>query len=165
MTVETIKLLRSEEPFDLFWLKVNQRANNFMIGGPHMPHLHKRPRRFDDKSKGDRHENPKSLYRHYYEAIDLIINCIEGRFNQPGYRMYHTLKTVPLKACISENYEDDLDTVCQYYQDDFDQELLHTQLQTFAVHFQQIQEKPVNLTTKIIIFDVKNYFFPFLQLS
>ena len=43
MTVETIKLLRSDESFQLFWLKVNQRADSLGIDEPHLPHLHKRP--------------------------------------------------------------------------------------------------------------------------
>ncbi len=40
----------------------------------------------------------------------------------------------------------------------FDQNLLHTQLQTFAMHFQQVQEIPPDPTAKINIFDVKKYF-------
>ncbi len=159
MTVETIKLLRNDESFDLFWLKVNQRANNLGIEGPQLPRLHKRPRRFDEgSSEGDHHENSKSLFRqHYYEAIDLIINCIDDRFNQDGHRMYHSLETLLLKACISEDFESDLNSVCQFYKDDFDQNLLHTQLQTFAMHFQQVQEIPPDPTAKINIFDVKKY--------
>ena len=109
MTVETIKLLRSDESFDLFWLKVNQRANCLGIDEPHLPRIHKRPRRFDDgSSEGDHHDNPKSLYRqYYYEAIDLIISCIEDRFNQPGYKVYQTLENLLLKACKSEDFESD----------------------------------------------------------
>ena len=142
MTVETIKLLRSDESFQLFWLKVNQRADSLGVDEPHLPRLHKRPRRLDDgSSEGDHHDNHKSLYRqNYYKAIDLIINCIEDWFNQPGYKEYHTLESVLIKACKSLELESDLETICQFYDEDFDQDVLRTQLETFAVHFQQVHE-------------------------
>ena len=40
MTVKTIILLRSDESFQLFWLKVNQRADSLGIDEPHLPCLH-----------------------------------------------------------------------------------------------------------------------------
>ena len=160
MTVETIKLLRSDESFDLFWLKVNQRANCLGIDEPHLPRIHKRPRRFDDgSSEGDHHDNPKSLYRqYYYEAIDLIISCIEDRFNQPGYKVYQTLENLLLKACKSEDFESNLELICRFYKDDFDQDIFRTQLQTFAMYFQQVQERSSDPTKNVNIFDVKSYF-------
>ena len=48
MIVETIKLLRSDESFQLFWLKVNQRSDSHGIDEPRLPRLHKQPRRFDE---------------------------------------------------------------------------------------------------------------------
>ncbi len=86
MTVLTIKSLRNDEAFDNFWLKVNHTANSLQIGEPRLPRKRRAPCRLDDgSSAGDFHDNPKSLYRqYYYEEIDLLVTCIENRFNQPG---------------------------------------------------------------------------------
>ena len=45
-------------------------------------------RMYDDGlSTGDFHHTPKAYYKQFYfEAIDLIINCIQDRFDQPGYK-------------------------------------------------------------------------------
>ena len=160
MTVDTIKSLRSDRMFDLFWLKVNRLASEFDIDEPHLPRRRRVPRRLDDGlSEGDFHDDPKSLYRQlYYEAIDLTVNTIQDRFDQPGYRIYNSLETLLLRACKQEDFEDILQKVCKFYKDDFDQEILHTHLQTFGVHFQQVQDHPLEGNTKFTIFDIKEYF-------
>ncbi len=48
MAIETIKSLRSDESFDLFWEKVNGRAKEFDISEPQLPRSRKQPRRYDD---------------------------------------------------------------------------------------------------------------------
>lgn len=157
MTVQALKALRDDETCHLFWMKANLRATDLGVGEPQLPRRRKVPRRFDDGlSEGAFHEDPESLYRQqYYEAIDSIVNCIENRFNQPGYKIYRSLQTLLLKACKMEDHENDLETVCQFYKDDFDQDLLRTQLMTFGVHFQQVYAEATN--TEFTIFDIKNY--------
>ena len=157
MTVQTIQSIRSDEAFNLFWEKVNRYATDMDVSGPQLPRQRKLPRRYDDgSSRGDFHHTPKEHYRQYYfEAIDLIINCIKDRFDQPGYRIYSSLVTLLLKACKKEPLEDDLETVCTFYKDDFDRELLSMQLQTFGVHIQQTQELQ---SSSLAITDVKKMF-------
>ena len=61
-------------------------------------------------------------------------------------------------AAKQQELEDDLKAVCAFYKDDFDQEMLYAQLQTFGVHFQQtyqLQSKEVS--TKMTIFDITSY--------
>ena len=72
--------------------------------------------------------------------------------------MYQTLENLLLKACKSEDFESDLEFICRFYKDDFDQDLFRTQLQTFAMHFQQVQERSSDPTKNVNIFDVKSYF-------
>ena len=43
---------------------------------------------------------------------------------------------------------------CAFYHDDLDKELPHSQLQTFGIHFQTVEETAV----QILAFDVKQYF-------
>ena len=103
ITVQTLRSLRNEASFDLFWLKVNKIASDFGIGEPQFPRRRKVPRRYDDgQSEVSLMLRPiKSLYRQqYFEAIDLIVTCIEDRFNQPGYKTYQSLQSLLLKACM-----------------------------------------------------------------
>lgn len=90
MTVKTFESIRTDEAFDLFWEKVNRLATSFDVSDPQLSRQRKLPRRYDDGlSTGDFHHTPKTYYKQYYfEAIDLIINCIRDRFDQPGYKIY-----------------------------------------------------------------------------
>ena len=63
-----------------------------------------------------------------------------------------------MKACKQEEFKNDLEAVCGFYKDDFVKVLLHAQLQTFAVHFQQVMNEKETLD-KRSFFDLKNYFF------
>ncbi len=159
MTIETLKSIRMDEAFDIFWENVNLRATSLDITEPQLPRQHKRPNRFDDGlSGGDFPDTPKCLFRQlYYEALDLIINCIEQRFDQPGYHLYRRLEALFLKSFKQEDYEEELLAVSGFYGDDFNLDTLRTQLQIFGVHSLQTQigSAPV---TKVTIFDVKSYF-------
>ena len=72
---------------------------------------------------------------------------------------YHSLETLLIKTAKQQELEDDLKAVCAFYKDNFDQEMLYAQLQTFGVHFQktyQLQSKEAS--TKMTIFDINSYF-------
>ena len=45
-----------------------------------------------------------------------------------------------MKACKQEELREDLDTVCTFYWDNFEKDLLHSQLQTFGIHFRTVEE-------------------------
>ena len=159
MTVGTLKSLRSDDSFDLFWQTANSKASELDISEPVLPRLRRLPRRFDDGlSAGEFHDNPKAFYKQsYYEALDLIVSCIEDRFKQPGYRIYSSLESLLSKACKQEDQVSDLEVVCDFYRDDFDQELLRTQLQTLGVHYQQVRSRSGETsTTNLSIFDIKS---------
>ncbi len=157
MTVQTLKRIRSDESFDSFWVKVNRFVEDHEISEPELPRQRKRPRRYEEGSLDEHaHESPKYYFKqHYFEALDLIINCILNRFDQPGYKIYSSLETLLMKSCKGEDFEDTLNEVCAFYKDDFDRNLLHTQLQTFSVHFQKNCMDEVSTAT---IFDLKKYF-------
>ena len=111
MTIGTLKSLRNDQSFELFWTKVNQTTSNLDV--------------------------PKSLYRQkYYEAIDLIVACIEDRLNQPGFAKYHLLDSLLIKAFLQDEIESDVNVVCEFFHDDFDKDLLIAQLHTLGVQFQ-----------------------------
>ncbi len=86
MTVQTLKSLRNDSSFHLYWSKISKIAADLDVGEPQLPRRRRVPWRYDEgTSEGDYHSDPKAHYRQiYYEAIDLIVNCIENRFDQPG---------------------------------------------------------------------------------
>ncbi len=59
-----------------------------------------------------------------------------------------------LKACKQDELEENLDAVCEFYEDDFEREIHCSQLQTFGVHFREVEGSAANVS----IFDVKRYF-------
>ena len=161
MVVRTLQTLRNVESFDLFWLKVTKSGESLDVGEPQLPRQRKAPRRYDDGSAhGDFHADPKAYYRqHYFEAIDLVVNCITDRFQQPGYNVYRNLEQLLLKACQKEDITSEFDYVCLFYKDDFQPELLRAQLLTFGIDFQRIQREIYgDSDRKPIIFDIKEYF-------
>ena len=156
MTVATLNSMRSDDQFDLFWDLVVLKAEELGVDEPKLPRKRKLPHRYDDgSSSGDFPSPPKAHFKPaYFEAIDLITNCIQERFDQPGYQIYRSLETLLVKASKREEFQENLDDVCAFYHDDFDKELLHSQLQTFGIHFQTVEET----ATQISVFDVKRYF-------
>ena len=143
--------------FDLFWIKVTQRATSSGIDDPQLPCCTKRTRRYDDgHSEGDFHSTSKAYFRQsYYEAIDLVVGCIENRFDQPGYRICRTLESLLLKVFKQDDIADNLEAILSFYKDDLDNELLPVQFETFGTYFQQTQGDSVS---NISVFDVKSCF-------
>ena len=156
MTVATLNSMRSDDQFNLFWDLVVLKAEELSVDEPKLPRKRKLPHRYDDSSSsGDFPSTPKAYFKPaYFEAIDLVTNCIQERFDQPGYRIYRSLETLLVKASKREEFQENLDDVCAFYHDDFDKELLRSQLQTFGIHFQTVEETAVQIS----VFDVKRYF-------
>ena len=153
MTVQTLKGIRSDQHFDLFWTKVTSKAVD--VSEPALPRRRKQPARFDDGlSEGDFPETAKDLHRQqYFEANDIIVACIQDRFDQPGYTVLRTLESLITKACKKEDYDDDLDVICRTYQSDFDKEQLRVQLQLLGDNFDVVTPGG-----SLNIFQVKDYF-------
>ena len=59
------------------------------------------------------HNEPKTYFQQqYYEAIDLAINCIKDRFQQPGYIVHCQLENLLLKAAYNDKeFNSELDFV------------------------------------------------------
>ena len=97
------------------------------------------------------------MYRqHYIEAIDLAVNCIQDRFQQPGYEVYRNLEQLLLKASQNLDFSAEFTFVTSFYGDDLQTETLHAQLLTFATEFKRVFSPENN--SKPTIFDIKKYF-------
>ena len=106
MTVETLKSIRDDKSFDLFWESTKKKAEILVVDEPRLPRQRKLPRRYNDGlSDGDFHDTPASFYKQkYFEALDLMINCIEQRFDQPGYRIFQSMELLLIKACMQDDF-------------------------------------------------------------
>ena len=112
MTVSTLESVRSDESSDLFWEKVIHKATALKVNKLQLPRCRKCTRRYEGLSGSDFPETPKAYFRQCcYEALDLIICCIQNRFDQPGYKIYHSLETQLMKACNQEEWDEDLQAV------------------------------------------------------
>ena len=116
-------------------MKATSAADHIEVGEPQLPHQHKRPRRYEEGSSvGSFHSTPKDYYcHHYFEAVDLIITCINDLFDQQSYRIYHQLEELLLKASKQEDFKSELEFVRAFYKEDLKVDLLQTQLSIFAV--------------------------------
>ena len=157
MTVQTLKSLRSDSNYKLFWKKVTHLAEKLEVSEPALPCRRKVPKRLDDGTAA--HEYPATAEDHfrqiYYEALDLIISCITDRFDQPGYQIYHKVQDLILKAAKQQDYQNDLDFIINHYGDDFDAALLKTHLEVFSPNMQS-ESQDVTLSDVIEFFKGKS---------
>ena len=70
----------------------------------------------------------------FFEELDIVINSIERRFEQPGYFMYQNLESL-LVAATGQEYGEYLKKVTDFYGDDFEQPYLSAQVGSFGVAF------------------------------
>ena len=81
---------------------------------PQLPCCTKRPRRYEEgEAESEFHDEPKAYFRqhYYFEALDLAVNCIRDRFDQPGYKVYSNLEQLLLKAIKEKDVTTELDYV------------------------------------------------------
>ena len=102
----------------------------FGISAPTLPRKRRAPQRLQvGSTEGDMHSSVNEYYRVlYFEAIDLVIEAITERFDQPGYRIYSNLENLILKACKGHDYTEELCIACEFYGYDLDKLQLSTQL-------------------------------------
>ena len=74
--------------------------------------------------------SPKELYlQQYFEAFDMAINCIQDRFDQPGFRLYRRLQDSLLKSTVEDpTAADDMKHVIEVYKGDINEVAFGTQL-------------------------------------
>ena len=143
MTVETLDSICNDASFHHFWQFTKKKAESLDIEEPRLPKQRKTPKRFDDgTSAGEFNSSPVSFYKQiYYEVLDLMINSIKQRFNQPGYQSFQSMETLLIKACRQDNFDSELSDVCQTYQGDLDEDLLLVQLLTLGVSYSQSEQE------------------------
>jgi len=139
LTLSTLRSIRSDEMFDLFWEKTQRlrEANGVDVDPPVLPRRRKAPKRLEVGCGEPSHpQSPKDLYRRFYfEALDLVISAINSRFDQPGYQTYKNLQELLLQAAHGQDYHKEFEYVVDFYGSDFESSQLDTQLQNLSTHF------------------------------
>ena len=112
----------SDQSLELFWEAAKKRAEQLEIAEPKLPRKRKLPDYYDGTNTGNAtphfHDSLKDSYRAiYFETYDSIIGFIQRRFDQPDYHTYMYLQETLIKAAVSEDYEENLKKVCQFYDD------------------------------------------------
>jgi len=114
-TKQTIMRMRNEESYDLFCKKVLTMADDDTIdlAEPVLPRKRRAPSRLEDgNAPPEFHSTPSDMYRQvYYEAIDLLVQTIEDRFDQQGYNIYYCLEELLLKAIQKKDYSNEFKMV------------------------------------------------------
>lgn len=151
MTVKTLQLMRSDTQFDMFWANVNHKATALEVSEPSLPRKRKRPVRYEDgEASPEFPDSVKSFYRSiYFNSLDVIITCIQNRFDQPGYTILSQLEAVLLKAINNEEYSEELHSVCKFYKEEINSTLVKNQLDTLsATIYREINADSTLLTFK-----------------
>ena len=119
LVVATLRNLRSDESFDIFWEKLETSRISLGLQESDLPRKRKTPARYQ-VGIGDTYFpiSVKDEYRRqYFEAIDLAVSCIEDRFNQEGFKMLCNVEQLILKACAGDDITQLACIVCTFFKD------------------------------------------------
>ena len=154
LTCKTLERIRTDDSFKLFWEKVLRFQQTLGVSEPSLPRKRKAPKRLEvGTSEGFFTHTPEALFRvEYMEALDLVINFIRERFNQPGYRIYCNLENLLLKAASNDDYTAEFQFVLDYYGDDFDCSLLRTHLELFITCINTTEDN-----NQLTLLDIKSH--------
>ena len=130
-TVMVLRSLRTENSFKLFYETVTNFAKQHDVGQASLPRKRKAPSKIIfRKAPHENRETPAEDYRvKFFEALNLVINCIEDRFNQKDYHMNATCEQLLIKAAKKEDFSDEISEVMDFYNDDVNAHMIKIQLQ------------------------------------
>ena len=151
LTVSTLEKLRTEAHFELFWCETTAKADKEGVETPELPRKKRAPIRFDAGSNPHNANTVKEHYRPmYFEALDLLVNCIKRRFNQPSYQIFMNLENLLINAIKGCSYTEEFKKVVDTYGDDINQYQLNAQLQ--MLQLQMNEENPsINDVVKFLL--------------
>jgi len=153
MTVTTLQTLRFDDQFSAFWDLIIKAKQEFEVQDPELPRRRKMPRRYEDGTPGDFPTDCKAHYRQsYFNALDLSINAIQERFDQPDFHTYRHLEELLMQAVRGEDTKETLALVCDFYGEDFDRSQLQLHLDTLKATFPEDLKSPT-----LSVHDVKKY--------
>ena len=116
LSVRTLQSMHDDNSFDLFWAAVLSRSQRLQIAPPQLPRHRKVLAKLDvGSSASEQVDCLKDLFRRqYFEAVDLVVNCIGARFDQPGYQIYKNVESLLLNAANGESFDEEVQKVANF---------------------------------------------------
>lgn len=126
-----LKNERSEKSFDLFWELVLAYQKRLDVEEPVLPRQRKMPARYDEAR--DTYQYPDTKKEHYrciyYESLDVLVNVIAERFDQPDYQIYLKMQELLIKGFRNNgNIDEEILGISELYFGDIDIDTLRAQL-------------------------------------
>ena len=158
ITRRTLERIRAED-FDQFWEETLTKSQELEVNEPQLPRKKKMPAKFrayftsadSDANEKEFVENVRDHFKKiFHESFDLIIKCLEDRFEQDGQEMYSVLQSLILLAAQKKPYDEQFKKVIGFYQTDFDENILRAQLYTFSTMFEAKED--------LVFEDIIDYF-------
>ena len=116
-TVNALLKLRNEEKFAEFWKDVLTIPEANDVSVPQLPRKRKVPARHQETA-GEPHF-PVSVEDHYhpiyFSSIDTVVQAIQQRFDQDGYRQYKQLEELLFMGCRGQFIAAELQNVKALY--------------------------------------------------
>ena len=104
----------------------------------------KKPKRFQSGDAAHFFPQTESdMFRHkYFEALDLVINCVKTHLDQPGFKVFRNVEELLVKGVQTDfgNYCDEFSFVTEFYKTDIKKEALKVQLETMRTYFERKNE-------------------------
>ena len=137
MTVKTLRSMRTDEQFQMFWNVTTKKADLCHVDQPKLPRRRRAPARLETGMAQP--EFPNSIEDHYrqiyYGVLDLLTTCLEDRFDQKDYHMYVNCEQLLCKAAQGDDYTKELKEVTTFYGCDFQPARLEQHLVTFSSNY------------------------------
>lgn len=130
--VEVARLRRirgDDNAFETLWAKVEDSASDLGVQEAQLPRKRRPPHRLDDGSEAHHFTTAKDLYRsRFFQCIDNSSQQICRRFEQASFLRYLQLERLLLRASSGEEYNEEYQSVCEFFSGDIDPRRLANQL-------------------------------------
>lgn len=133
LVASVLQNMRTDDNFSAFYAVVNSKATEHEIAKPSLPRNRSAPRRFEvGDGEATFPRTCEDRYRRiYFEAIDLSVNAIKSRFEQPGFKAYAQMESLLMNCLNGEDYAAELAFVESEYSGDIDLFQFESQLTLF----------------------------------
>ena len=155
MVINTLQSLRKQECYNLFWEKVVKEADSIGVEKPKLPRRCKFSACYDvslaiDHTRLSKGTLPATVLWGSWQHNQLPEGSIQSTWLQ---HLLHSGGALD-QGQYEKRLKEPLQVVCDFYQDDFNHNLLEAQFFTFGVSFQHDSDK----STKLSIFDIRDHF-------
>ena len=148
LTVKTLKNMRNGHDFKLFYEKIEASASKIdEVSTRMLPRKRKKPNysilqyvEGNPKPTGEAY-HPENTYDHfkqiYFETLDVIVNAINDRFEQPAFELFSQVEQLFLKSVKKQDVTDELKMVEKHFKNDYYGESVIAELQLLPTIFEE----------------------------